>query len=153
MKTLVLENKQVVPVFKVLDSIKVAEGKGMRGKGKLQKKLVELEKEYQEDRKEIIKAFFKVDEDGELEKDKEGDLIPLEGKTKQEGLNAIQELLDEEVKIDIVTFDTKLKALYEALDEDKFSIAKDKEINEMGFDTLMDALEEVFTNKKEEENV
>ncbi|MFL2076372.1 DUF1617 family protein [Marinilactibacillus psychrotolerans] len=151
MKTLVLENKQVVPVFNTLDAIKVAEGRVMRGKGKLQKKLVELEKEYQEDRQEILEVYFEVDEKGELKRDKQGKLITLEGKDEQDGLEKIQELLDEEVKIDVVTFDTKLKVLYEALDKDDFTTAKDKEINEMGFDTLMDVLEEVFENYKKEE--
>ncbi|WP_208560633.1 DUF1617 family protein [Marinilactibacillus kalidii] len=151
MKTLTFQNNQIQSIFNTLDATIIEQGKARRGKGKLQKSLIEADKEYQDNLKEIREEYFEVDEQGSIVKDEKGGWLAKEGKNEKEGTDKIQELLDEELKLDVLTYDTKLKAFYDKLNEDEFTTEKGKQFSDIAFDTLMDQLEEVFENNNEEE--
>lgn len=148
---LVFENNQIQSIFNTLDATVIEQGKAKRGKGKLQKALIKADKEYQEELKEIREEYFEIDEKGDIVR-ADGEWVAKKGKDRKEGKDKIQELLDEEFKVDVLTYDTKLKAFYEKLDKDEFTTEQGKQFSDIAFDTLMDQLEEVFKNENEEEN-
>lgn len=149
---LVFENNQIQSIFNTLEATVIEQGKAKRGKGKLQKALIKADKEYQEELKEIREEYFEIDDKGNIVRDEDGEWVAKKGKDRKEGKDKIQELLDEEFKVDVLTYDTKLKAFYEKLDKDEFTTEQGKQFSDIAFDTLMDQLEEVFENIKEEEN-
>lgn len=150
MKTLKFKNNQLAMIYNTLESMVITTGIAKRGKGKLQKSLMENEKEFHENRKEIIEEYFEQDDKGKVKQDKQGDMVTKQGKSYKEGLDKLNELSEESFKVDVLTFDNKLKALYEALKKDEYKTAENSNFSDVAFDTIMDQLEEVFENTKEE---
>lgn len=144
MKNLVFKNMDLNPLFELVDSIVISSGTAKRGKGKLLKKIKESFEEMQADQKELYKEFFELNEDGSIKLDKKGKFITLEGKTTEEANEKNKELMEEPVVIELVTFEAKIKAFYKTINEDDFTIASGRETNDVVFDTLMEALDEVF---------
>lgn len=152
MKTLQFKNNQLAMIYNTLEATVIKIGKAKRGKAKLQKALMEVEKEFQENRKEIIEEYFEQDDKGKLKKDKEGDMVVKSGKDYKEGLEKLKELSEEEFKVNVLTYDKRLKAFYESLEKDDYTVSQDGNFSDVAFDTIMDQLEEVFENNKEKEN-
>lgn len=150
MKTLQFKNNQLAMIYNTLEAMVITTGIAKRGKGKLQKSLMENEKEFHENRKEIIEEYFEQDDKGKIKQDKQGDMVTKQGKSYKEGLDKLQELSDESFKVDVLTYDNKLKALYEVLNKDEYTITENSNFSDVAFDTIMDQLEEVFENNKED---
>lgn len=150
MKTLQFKNNQLAILYNTLEAMVITTGIAKRGKGKLQKSLMENEKEFHENRKEIIEEYFEQDDKGKVKQDKQGDMVAKQGKSYKEGLDKLKELSEESFKVDVLTYDNKLKAFYEALKKDEYTTAENSNFSDVAFDTIMDQLEEVFENTKEE---
>jgi len=153
MKTIKLRNKDVVPVYTTLDKITVEGHKQRRGKGRLQKALKEKDKEYIEDLNAIRDNYFQKTEDGNYKQDNQGKVVWKDefkdDKEAQKTANdAIQDLLDEDIGIDLVEHESKIKAFYNAVINDEFKA--DDGLKDEDFDTLIDALEKVYDNNEEE---
>lgn len=152
MKTLEFKNNQIAQLYNTLEATVLEQGTARRGKGKLQKALIKADKEYQENKKEILEDYFEQDDKGKLVKDKDGAYVTNKGKSYTEGMEKLQELHEEEFKVDVLTYDKKLKAFYDKFSADEFTVARDKEFSDAAFDTLLDAMEDVFEKQTDKEN-
>lgn len=156
MKTIKLQNKEVVPVYQALENIIVQGRKTKRGKGKLQKVLKAKNEEYLEDLNEIRSDYFKKKEDGTFAENN-GNLVWLgeyrdDQEAKKKANDQTKELNEEMIGIDLVEHESKIKSFFDALEKDEFT-AKD-ELRDEDFETLMELLEDAFEaneDKKEEE--
>lgn len=147
MKIFKTKNNLVVGIYTALENIELQNGKARRGKGKLMKQLFERNKEFVEEQNELKKQYFKFDEEkNKFEEDENNVLIQLDDSKKDEAKKELEDHLDEEVEISFVEHSTKLKALYDALSNDEFT--GKKELNDIAFDNLMDALDETFEGDK-----
>lgn len=153
MKTIKLKNKEVVPVHQALENIVVEGRKPRRGKGKLQKQLSQKNTEYLEDLEEIRSDFFKKKEDGTFEVKGDSfvwlDECEKDPHLKKKANDQIKELNEEEIGIDLVEHESKIKSFFDALEKDEFTGKEG--LRDEDFETLMEILEEAFENKKEEE--
>lgn len=156
MKAIKLKNKEVVPVYEALESIIVQGRKPRRGKGKLQKQLNKKNKEYLDDLEEIRSDFFKKKEDETFEVNGNSfvwlDEYENDPKAKKQANDQIKELNEEEIGIDLVEHESKIKAFFDALEDDEFTGKEG--LRDEDFETLMELLEDAFEaneNKKEEE--
>ncbi|SDJ67720.1 DUF1617 family protein [Alkalibacterium thalassium] len=154
MKTIKLRNKDVVPVYNALDKIVVEGHKPRRGKGRLQKALKEKDKEYVEDLNAIRDDYFQKTEDGNYKQDSQGKVVWIDkyknDKAAQKKVNEqIQELLDEEIGIDLVEHESKIKSFYNAVINDEFKAGDD--LKDEDFETLIDALEDAYDNENTDE--
>lgn len=147
-KVLTFKNSQITALYNTLEAITFKPSMAKRGKGKLQKALIEADKELQENKTDVLEEYFEQDDKGKMIRDIDNDLIPKSGKDYKEGNDKLQELLDEEFKVDVLTYDNKLKAFYDVLTKDEYTAAEDK-FSDVAFDTLMDELENVFENNKD----
>lgn len=146
MKTLEIKNSQLVNIINLIGNFEFKKSKAKRGKAKLVKSLSEKYEEFQNDLNDIQKEYYETTEDGEVHKDEEGQVSLKEGADTEKLNEEVQELLDEKVVVNLVEHETKIKALYEALDNDEFS--EKGETNDFAFDLLMDKLEEIFKEEK-----
>lgn len=152
MKTLTMKNKDLLSLFQALENIKVEGYKPRRGKGKFSKGIQEKYKEYNESLNEIREDYFQKDDDDGF-KTNGNNLIWLDEykehlEAKKQFAKASEELLDEEVKLDLVEHETKIKAFFEALKNDEFTA--EKELDDKAFDTLLDVLEDAFEDGKDD---
>ncbi len=156
MKTIKLQNKEVVPVYQALENIIVQGRKPKRGKGKLQKVLKAKNEEYLEDLNEIRSDYFKKKEDGAFAENNSKLVWLDEYRDDQEAQkkanDQTKELNEEMIGIDLVEHESKIKSFFDSLEKDEFT-AKD-ELRDEDFETLMELLEDAFEaneDKKEEE--
>ncbi|MCM3511635.1 DUF1617 family protein [Carnobacterium inhibens] len=156
MKTIKLQNKEVVPVYQALENIIVQGRKPKRGKGKLQKVLKAKNEEYLEDLNEIRSDYFKKKEDGTFAENNSKLVWLDEYRDDQEAQkkanDQTKELNEEMIGIDLVEHESKIKSFFDSLEKDEFT-AKD-ELRDEDFETLMELLEDAFEaneDKKEEE--
>lgn len=153
MKTIQLKNSEIVPVYQALENITVQGRQSRRGKGKLQKTLTAKNKEFLEDLDEIRSDYFKKKDDGTFAEDN-GKLIWMDkykddSEAQKKANEQTKELNDEIIGIDLVEHESKIKSFFDALEKDEF-IGKE-ELRDEDFETLMEILEDEFTDKKKEE--
>lgn len=143
MRTFNCENGELVVLLNVLEGIIVKKGRVKRGKAKLYKALANKFSEYQEDFKSIQDEYLDMDKAIENEK------IPFKkGVDKDDFDCLINELHKDEVVINLVEHESKIKCFFEALEADEFDSAET--LNDIHFDTLYDKLEQVFKIEKEQ---
>lgn len=146
MKSLKMENRLIQVVFEFLREVTL-KGKASRGRSKLLKRLEEKDKELQENRNEIRKEYFEVDENGEFKIDEDGtNLIFLESVTEEDKKILTDSLLDldkEPFEITFTEYSTQYEALFKALDNLDEELSGNKAL---AYDELMTAYE----NNKEE---
>lgn len=162
MKTIKLQNKEVVPVYQALENIIVQGRKPRRGKGKLQKVLKAKNEEYLEDLNEIRSDYFKKNEDSTFAENN-GNLLWLDKykndqAAKNKANEQTKELNEEVIGIDLVEHESKIKSFFDALEKDDFN--GKESLRDEDFETLMELLEDAFedatakpktkTTKKEE---
>ncbi|MBT2732125.1 DUF1617 family protein [Carnobacterium sp. ISL-102] len=156
MKTIKLQNKEVIPVYQALENIVVQGRKPRRGKGKLQKVLKAKNEEHIEDLNEIRSDYFKKEEDGTFAENN-GNLVWLDKykddqAVKNKANEQTKELNEEIIGIDLVEHESKIKSFLDALEKDEFT-GKDN-LRDEDFETLMELLENAFEGNedmKEEE--
>lgn len=146
MKTLKIEVGQIPSLINLLNVLEFTKSKPKRGKAKLMRNLVDKYNEFREDLEAIQKDYYQVNEKGELKKNDAGKFVPKEGVDENEFDDEVQELLDEEVIVDLVEHETKIRSFYEALDNDEFS--EQGKSDDYAFDILMDKFEVLFEEEK-----
>lgn len=157
MKTIELKNQDLANIYQMLDNLEIEGYKNKRGKGKLLRNVKAKHEEYAEDLRDIQEEHFQKDDEGKFkqERNEQGQLVFMwldkwkdNPEQKKKANEATQELAEELAVIDIVENETKIKAFFEAVQEDKFT-TKDG-FKDEPFDILMDALEETFEDKEKE---
>ncbi|WP_413527361.1 DUF1617 family protein [Marinilactibacillus psychrotolerans] len=153
MKNINLKNKDIVLFYNVLDNLIVEGYKPKRGKGRLQKSLKEKEIEYVDDLNNIRNDYFEKTEDGKYKQDQKGNIVWLDKykndkDAKEKANEQIKELLDDDVVIPLVEHESKIRSFYDAILKDEFT--SKNELRDEDFETLIEALEEVFENNKED---
>lgn len=118
MKVIKLENKDLTPAVLFLKSISM-KGKATRGKQKFIERLVEKNKEFLDQEKELIKPHVVLDDNDEIVI-KEGNFEFKEDATadEKEILSKEREELQEEVaEISFAEYSTKYESLFKVLDD------------------------------------
>lgn len=154
MKTLKMKNKHIAPIYNALDAITVDGFKVKRGKGKLQNNLKAKHQEYQEDLTQINEKYFQKDKEGDF-KSEGNNLVWLDEyrndyEKQKEADEAFKELLDEEVIINLVEYETKIKSFYEALEKDEFTAGE--QMKDDDFELMVEMLEDAFENNKKDDD-
>lgn len=146
MKIIKLKNNEVIPVYQALENIVVEGKKPRRGKGKLQKALKLKNEEYLEDLNDIRSDYFKKSEDGAF-LESGGKLVWLDKyqndqEAKNKANDQTKELNEEEIGIDLVEHESKIKSFFDALEKDEFTGKEN--LRDEDFETLMELLEDAF---------
>lgn len=150
MKTIKLKNNEVIPVYQALENIVVEGKKPRRGKGKLQKALKLKNEEYLEDLNDIRSDYFKKNEDGAFA-ESDGKLVWLDKyqndqEAKNKANDQTKELNEEEIGIDLVEHESKIKSFFGALEKDEFTGKEG--LRDEDFETLMELLEDAFVSNE-----
>lgn len=132
-----LKNSEIISVINFL-TIAPLKTKASRARSVVIKKLVEKNDELNKFQDEILEKFAEKDENGEVIKDEHG-TSHWEKDHIKEGNEAIQELRDEEIYINIEEYRPNMKILGLALDNLDMELSGQDAI---AYDLLMDQLEE-----------
>ena len=110
-------NGQLVELYNSLKNFKL-KGKASLGRTWLQKRLADANKQFDEDRTDVQKVYFQVNDDGEFvyQADHKS-LVLKEDYTMKEAQDNFNELVNERVTIDVSQYSERMKALYNALSD------------------------------------
>lgn len=131
------KNSEIAQTINFLSRISL-KTKASRSRTVLIKKLSEKFEEFSKFQEEIFNKFAKKNKEGELDRDEQG-AIHWEAEHIKEGNEALQELLDEEVFINIEEYRPNIKFLLLALGELDMELSGQ---DALIYDLIMDKLEE-----------
>jgi hypothetical protein len=143
MKQLKLQNKYIQSLYMLLNNYEWKGSKQTRAVRKLKRLLERKHKELQEDKKEIVKQYVRLTENGEIYFDENDTWETLPGK-KQQLNKELEELSEEVATLEYGEYVNDISKVYEILDksETKFSGQE--------ADALVEFLE-AYEDSKEEE--
>lgn len=157
MKKIKLKNIQIASIYNALDAIAVEGFALKRGKGRLQRALSAKFEEYKKDEQDIREEYFEKNEDGEMKTKVSEDgnkkfvwKSDASIEVKEKANKQLKELHNEEVVIDLVEYETKIRTFFEGLKKDEFK-AEDK-LKDDDFELLVDILESAFDKKEVEKD-
>lgn len=136
-KLLKFKNNELVNVANFLVSIPL-KTKASRARTSLVNKLSLKNEEYRKFQKDLLEKYAQKDESGELIQDENGS-YPWVKETKDEAVEALTELNNEEVYINIEEYRPNMKMLSLALDDLDIELSGQEAA---AYDLLMDQLEE-----------
>lgn len=143
-KTLYFQNKELANIANTLSNFDLKR-KASLGRSRLIHQLLDKIKQLDEDKKEIQKKYFEVDEDGNLKTKKDGKtLILKEGVAEKNATDEINDLYDEKVGVSYTEFSERYEALYNAL------VDYDEPLSGMQADVYARLIDEFETNKEKE---
>lgn len=144
-KTMEFKNVELVTIANTLGEFKL-KGKASLGRTRLISKLADKNEEYNDDRIEIQKRYFQVDEKGNLKTDENKKLIFKEGADVEQGNKEMLDLGKEMAVLDFTEYSTKMTALLKGLEDYEYELSgKEATV----FATVYDQLEKYFGTEEE----
>lgn len=131
------KNGELANVYQALQGYKL-KGRASLGRTWLGKRLIDADKQFNEDRNATQKIYFKTDDDGEFvyQADKKT-LILKDDYTMDEAQSNFDELVNEEITIDVSQYSERMKALYQALADYPYELdGMNAELYALVFDEL-----------------
>lgn len=144
MKKLIIEKQEAQPLAEFLLKVEL-KNKVSRLRNKLNKELIEIAKETEEERIELCKEHATKDEKGEaIVNDDKYQVADYEALNKD-----IQDLYKEQVAVEVGEYSSNFQPLFEYLDSDAFDMSLSG--NDANcYDRLMDIWEAAQEDKEEE---
>lgn len=145
-RTLRFKNQDLVTLGNGLNEFKL-KGKASIGRSRLVSKMNDKVQEFNEDRTDIQRHYFKEDkEHHEFLKDENNQLIPLPGADLDQGTVEMQDLGKTEAVIDFTEYSEKMIALLKGLENYPYELSGQEAII---FDIIYEQLEKTYGNDKE----
>lgn len=147
-----IKNNQINLVKQALEAIVVENFKIKKGKGKLQNALKNRIDELGKDLNDINEVYFEKDGEGEFIREGNNLVWKEEFKddmvAKKSASDQLKDLLNEEIQINLIEYNTNIKAFFEALQKDKFTA--EQHLKDDDFVLLVEMLEDCFEDINED---
>lgn len=135
-----VKNNMLAAYMEFLQELKL-KAQASRGRSKIVDLLNEKNNEFQKDVTELQQQYFQTDEKGNFKLDKHKKLILKDGLSLSSAQKELDELNDEEIRINLGEYAERIKTLYSALTSYDYDLdGKDAIL----YDRLMDQLEDML---------